>query len=433
MTLKALFCGAAASAMFAASATAQSLEESIALAEVANPTIEASKTQADIARAVLDEARALGGITVNLTGTGSYERIDADGPFAQFSERDGPLANVQVEASRPIYTGGRVAAGIRSAEAGIGAAEASLEATRQQLFLETATAFLEVKAAREALSIRKNNVGLLQEQLDAATARFDVGFNTRTDVALTEARLAGALAGEAAAMATVEAEIAAFVALTNIVPGDLGPTPPLPVLPASFDEALEIAISTNPNLTAAREQERSATEAIAQARAAGRPQIEIVGTAGGQRDYDQDSTQTSVGVLARGSVPLWQSGLVNSRVSQATLQRQQLRLEIDAFERDIRAGLAASWFGFEAALRSIEASERQVEAAEIAFEGAREELSVGTRTTLDVLDSEQDLLDARLALVNAERDAQVAAYQILQLTGELTREAILAAPGAIQP
>lgn len=426
MKLSVLLSGAAMACALALPAQSQTLEEAFTLAEVANPTLESSKADADIARAALDEARAAGGVTVSLSASGGYESIDSNRAFSpNIGER--PTANVQLEAARPIYTGGRVAAGIRAAEAGIDAASANLEATRQQLFLETATAFLDVKAARETLDIRGNNVELLREQVEAATARFDVGFVTRTDVALTEARLAGALAGEAAAAAGVQAAIADFIAVTDAVPGDLGPTPPLPVLPENFEEALEFAVLDNPQLLALREQERSASEAIDQAKAAGRLQLEIVGTASGQQEFKDDEYDTTVSALARGSIPLWQSGLVDARVSQARLRRDQARLNTNAAERDIRAGLASAWFGYEAALLSIEASVRQVEAAEIAFDGARQELTVGTRTTLDVLDSEQDLLDARLSLVNAERDAQVAAYQVLQLTGGLSRAAVLSA------
>ena len=147
-------------------------------------------------------------------------------------------------------------------------------------------------------------------------------------------------------------------------------------------------------------------------------EVEVVLVIGGQ-------------VLKASLAHLFQGGLVSSQVRSAKLRREQARLQVQAAERDLRANLAAAWYGFEAAKRAIEASERQVEAAEIAFNGAQQELSVGTRTTLDVLDSEQDLLNARLALVNAERDANLAAYRILTLTGQLTRDRIL--PGAVMP
>ncbi len=122
---------------------------------------------------------------------------------------------------------------------------------------------------------------------------------------------------------------------------------------------------------------------------------------------------------AQGRIPLFSGGAVKAQVNSAKLQREQARRRIDAFETQVRAQVAQSWYGYDAATRSIEASRRQVEAAEIAYEGAKEELAVGVRTTLDVLDQEQQLFEARLALVGAERDAYVAAHQLLRAIGGL--------------
>lgn len=417
--------------MTALGAGAQSLDEALALAELSNPNMDVGRTQAEIAREALEEARAQGRTTVTLSGTAGYESADSNRPTAAFTAGDRPLTTAAIEAARPIYTGGRISAGVRSARAGIDAADARLEAVRQNLYLDTVVAFLNVTAARAAIDIRENNVRVLGEQVRASQARFDVGFITRTDVALSEARLAGAYSGLASAQADLERVAADFEALTGTRPGELGPVPPLPSLPQSFEDALADMLDLNPSLIAAREDERSATEAVDVAKAGGRPTVEIVGRAEGQQEFENNYRDTSVTAMARGTVPLFQGGLVSSQVRSAKLRREQARLQVQAAERDLRANLAAAWYGFEAAKRAIEASERQIEAAEIAFNGAQQELSVGTRTTLDVLDSEQDLLNARLTLVNAERDANLAAYQVLAITGQLTRDRIL--PGAVMP
>ena len=129
---------------------------------------------------------------------------------------------------------------------------------------------------------------------------------------------------------------------------------------------------------------------------------------------------TQVRLLAQGSVPLFQGGILKSRVKAARLEREQARLQTINAERQITASVAQAWYSTIAAEQAIEASSLQVEAAEIAYEGAQEELSVGTRTTLDVLDQEQQLLEARLGLINAERDAYVAAHQLLRAMGQLS-------------
>ncbi|HAW55744.1 MAG TPA: type I secretion protein TolC, partial [Hyphomonas sp.] len=152
-----------------------------------------------------------------------------------------------------------------------------------------------------------------------------------------------------------------------------------------------------------------------------KPQISIVGTAARQETYN-DFTQrdSSVSAVAQGTIPLLSGGLIKSQVKSAKLQRAQAQRQIDTLQRSIRAQIAQSWFAYEASLRSISASERQVDAAQIAYDGATEELAVGIRTTLDVLDQEQQLFEARLALVQAERDSYVAAHNLLRATGQLS-------------
>ncbi|MEM1152113.1 MAG: TolC family outer membrane protein [Pseudomonadota bacterium] len=423
---------AAVGVVLAAAAHGQSLDETLALAELSNPSLDVSETDARIAREALEEARAQGRVNVSVSGQAGFESLETNQPFAfQVGER--ATAAASLEAALPIYTGGRVSAGVRAAEAGIDAADARLEAQRQAIYLQAISAFLNVTAGRATVDIRENNVRLLEEQVEAAQARFRVGFITRTDVALSEARLAGARAGLAFAEAELERFEADFEAVTDVRPGALGPVPPAPVLPLDFDEALAILQEGNPQLIALREDAQAASEVVEVEASAGRPTLDLVGTASGQQDFEDDLYNAGVSAFARGRVPLFQGGLVNSRVRTAKLRREQARLQVQAAERDLRASLATAWFGVIAAERSIESSELQIDAAEIAFEGAKRELSVGTRTTLDVLDSEQDLLDARLTLVQAERDLQLAAYQVLQAIGGLRRDVVLPSAPSPQP
>ena len=147
--------------------------------------------------------------------------------------------------------------------------------------------------------------------------------------------------------------------------------------------------------------------------------MELVGTAQVEETFDDNFRDTSVSAVARGSIPLYEGGVVRSQTKTAKLQRERARTDLENARRQVRASLAQAWFGRLAAERSIEASKRQVAAAEIAYEGAQDELAVGVRTTLDVLDQEQQLLEARLALVEAERDFFVATHQVLRATGDL--------------
>ncbi len=412
--------GSAAIAMVAGMpAAGETLDEAIASAFATNPQLDLQRYETDIAREGLEQARSGGRPTVNISGSAGYEYVDTTSPFA-FGLGDRPIASAQVQAVQPIYTGGRVSAGIRQAKAGIDAAKSQFDAAEQNLILQVVTAYLDVRRDREAVAIRKNNVDVTGEQVRAADDRFEVGVVTRTDVSLAIARLEGARAALAGAEATREASEANYQFLTSLRPGELAPPPPVPPLPASLEDAVAIALDGNPDIEAARHSERAASEAIEVARAQYRPQINLVGTAGVQETYgDVTQRDTSVSAVAQGTIPLLSGGLIKSQVSSARLRRDQARNQIDVLERQIRAQVAQAWFGYDASLRSIEASSRQVDAAEIAYEGAKEELAVGVRTTLDVLDQEQQLFEARLTLVQSERDAYVAAFRLLRAAGEL--------------
>ena len=401
-------------------AAGETLDEAIASAFATNPQLDLQRYETDIAREGLEQARSGGRTTVNVSGSAGYEYVDTTSPFS-FNLGDRPIASAQVQAVQPIYTGGRVSAGIRQAKAGVSAAKSQFDAAEQSLILDVVTAYVDVRRDREAVAIRKNNVDVTAEQVRAADDRFEVGVVTRTDVSLANARLEGARAALAGAEASREASEANYQFLTSLKPGDLAPPPPIPPLPASLEEAVAIALDGNPDIEAARNSERAASEAIEVARAQYRPQVNLVGTAGVQETYGSDADQrdTSVSAVVQGTIPLLSGGLIKSQVSSARLRRDQARNQIDILERQIRAQVAQAWFGYDASLRSIEASSRQVDAAEIAYEGAKEELAVGVRTTLDVLDQEQQLFEARLALVQSERDAYVAAFRLLRAAGEL--------------
>lgn len=404
---------------FGPQASAETLAEAIASAFATNPQLEVERYRTHIARENLNLARSQGRPTVTLSAGGGYENVETTNPFA-FGLGDRPIASAQIQAVQPLFTGGRIAAGTRQAQAGIDAADFGFVAARQDLALEVVTAYVDVNRDREALTIRQSNVDFTAEQVRAAQDRFDVGVVTRTDVALSQARLEGARAALAGAEATLRASEANYQFLTGMMPGDLAPPPPVPQLPAALDEAIREALTGNPSIASARQDLRAATAAIDTARSDGRPQVNLIGTAAVQETFgDMKQRDTSVSALAQARIPLMTGGAVRAQVDTAKLRRAQAQRVVDSLESRVRAQVTQAWFTYDAAGRSIAASRKQVEAADIAYEGAMEELAVGVRSTLDVLDQEQQLFDARLALIQAERDAYVAAYSLLRATGGL--------------
>lgn len=422
--------------LFAVPAQSESLQQAMDLAFQTNPALDAQRRDIAIAREQLNQARGARAPSVELSASAGYESLDSNQPIA-FNLGDRPVASAQVQATLPLYTGGQINAGIERAQAGILAADAQFDGAAQDLILNVATAYVDVLRDREAIRIRANSVALLEEQLRAATDRFDVGFATRTDVKQAEARVEGARAAYAGAQAQLEASLAIYELFVGQGAGDLDPVLTSPAIPDDFDLALQTALAENPDLKALRQAERAAEQAVRSARGETRPSLALVGTAAAQETFDIEATaisptmgvitlppdnyrDTNLSVFAQGSIPLFQGGVLNSRIRAAKLEREQAKLQIVNAERQITANVAQAWYGNVAAKQSITASERQVEAAEIAYEGAQEELSVGTRTTLDVLDQEQQLLEARLGLVNARRDAFVAAHQLLRAMGQLS-------------
>lgn len=417
-------------------AQSETLQEALDLAFQANPALEAQRADLGVAREQLAQARGARAPSVDLSASAGYESLETTQPTA-FGLGDRPISSAQLQATLPLYTGGRINAGIDQAQAGILAADAQFDGVAQDLVLNTVTAYVDVLRDREAILIRANSVALLNEQLRAATDRFEVGFATRTDVKQSEARLQGARASLAGAEAQLQASLSIYEVFVGQPAGDLVPVPDAPAIPADYESALQAAVSDNPDLQALRQAERVAEQGVRSAKGERKPSVSLVGTAAVQETYDQVATEfspllgqielpaqnyrdTQLRLLAQASVPLFQGGILKSRVRAARLQLDQARLQTVNAERQITASIAQSWYGNIAAEQAITASELQVEAAEIAYEGAQEELSVGTRTTLDVLDQEQQLLEARLGLINARRDAYVATHQLLRAMGALS-------------
>lgn len=400
-------------------AQAETLSEALAAAFETNPQLDIQRTQTAIAREDLALARSGGRPQVNLSASGGYEYVDTNAIF-NFGVGDRPAVGAQLQATQPIYTGGRIRANIRQAEAGIGSADLSFDAARQDLTLDVVSAYVDVRRDRDAVAIRRNNVELAAEQVRAASDRFDAGVVTRTDVAQAQARLEGARAALAGAEATLEGSEAVYTFLTSLEPGELAPPPPVPPIPANIDDAVAAALVGNPSIAAARQDLLAAIEGIAAAKAQGRAQVSLVGTAAVNETFgDVSQRDSSVSALAQGRIPLFTGGAVKAQVMAAQLRRDQARRALDSLETQVRAQVAQAWHAYAATNRAIEASRRQVEAAEIAYEGAKEELAVGVRTTLDVLDQEQQLFESRLALIQSERDAYVTAHRLLRAIGAL--------------
>lgn len=376
------------------------------------------------------QARAQGRASISAAGEVSAQAVRtpvSDGGFfgpPTGGWDEGIPSSAQVSIIQPIYQGGRITALKRQAKAGIMAARAGLETAENNIFLSAANAYVDILRDEEAARIRRNNVRVLNRQLTAANDRFDVGEGTRTDIAQSESRLAAAEAGLAQADAELEVSRALFVRIVGRLPNQLAPAPDF-ALPQTLDEATRLARENNPQLLTAYYDERAGSAAIDVAKAAGRPTISLQGTFAGSRDTILGISETDQATIAAQlSIPIFSGGLNASRVRQAKNAKTRLAFATRDTERAVDQTITQVWARMDAARRIVETSQRQVAAAEVAFEGVTLEQQVGTRTQLDVLDAEQETLNARLTLINAERDFDASVFQLLSAIGVLDADGI---------
>lgn len=433
--LFAAVCSAGLALAMAPSAFAETLAEAIALAYDSNPTLQAQRAT----QRALDEnwvqarsgyrpqlnARGQFGYTETRTPGGAALRdIDGDGDLEVLNGRqETNSTGATLSLSQPLYTGGRVAANVSAAEADILTGRENLRRTEANIMQAVIQAYVDVRRDQEALRIRQENVRVLQRQLDESNARFEVGEITRTDVAQSEARLAGAQSLLTQAQAQLAISRASYAALVGQNPGDLAPEPSLAsMLPADVAQAFEVAEDNNPQIRAAEYTQQASRARVAFARAERMPSIGLTSSFGygGQADpWEPSDFSREFAAGATVSVPLFTGGLTSSRVRAAMERNNADRIGVETARRSVMQNLTGAWNQLIASRSNITSTDEQVRAARIAAEGTRQEQQVGLRTTLDVLNAEQELRQAELAQVTARRDEYVAASLVLAQMGQL--------------
>ncbi|MFA7441105.1 MAG: TolC family outer membrane protein [Sphingomonadaceae bacterium] len=394
-------------------AAAQTLSEAIAAAYATNPEAAAARA---VVRQIDEEAPlALSGMrpSVGLSGSASQVLNDRFGDV-------GRIWNGGVTLSQPVYEGGRVRASVSAADARIAAAQARLVAVEQAVIVDTVAAYADVLKSQAVVELNANQVRVLERELQASRDRFEVGDVTRTDVAQSEARLSAARAELSLARGQLVTVQQAYRRLVGRLPGDLAPLPPLPPLPDAAESARVTAVEYNPGLIAARFDEQAALADVRAAKAQARPSVGVSATAQ-YTHFDRYGSGDSgfnpeIGVSA--SLPLFTGGAIAARVRQAQARQSEMLEHIARAERLTTEAAVGSFTLVETADAVITSARTQVSANELAAEGVRQENAVGSRDILDVLNAEQELLNARVLLVEAERDKYVAAFQLLEAMGQ---------------
>lgn len=410
-----------------APAWAETLKEALALAYQTNPSLLAQRANQRALDESIVQARAGLRPSLDVSVSANYSRTDSPvtgtPPFTTGGVVESDSGGVSIGLSQTLWSGGRIGHGISAAEANILAGREDLRDIEQTVLTSVIQAYADVIRDGEILAIRQSNLSVLQRQLEEASARFEVGEITRTDVAQSESRLAQNEADLANARAQLSVSRAAYAAVVGQAPGDLEPMPVLPGIPSDFDNALDVALADNPAIRSATYSQRAAEANVAAAKAEYMPSARLTASYGGSADdLDRlgdiaDNTRFQAGATI--SVPLFTGGLNSSRVAQALERANIAQINVEGARRNTLQAVSSAYAQAISSRATLQAGEEAVRAATVAAEGVRQEAQVGLRTTLDVLNQELELRNAQVTLASARRNEYVAQANLLAAMGRL--------------
>lgn len=427
VTRKLLLLGYPAMVLVAPMLHAEDLRSALAATYASNPTLLGAREQLRAADAGVPLARADGLPSLSATANETeYVRQNTA------STTDMPRMVTAVGTlTVPLYSGGGVKNAIRAADTRVIAGRNDLRSTEASVFTQAVTAYLDVIRTEAIVRLNQAQVQTLSTNLKATSDRFQIGDVTKTDVAQSQSRLAVAQGNLRSAEASLVQARETYIQIIGHEAGELTPPPPLPALPATPDDAVSLALEANPDLAAARERSKAAGFDSDVARAARLPKVSMIAN-GNYTDYLGQlalrgnfpfpiaQSAATADVSIRATIPLYQGGRPSAQIKQAQAREgQALDTEI-ATERQVIANVRASFSNYRAANEIIAASQTAVEAAELSLRGVKAENSVGNRTVLDILNAEQELINAQVQLVTARRNAYVAGFSLLSAMGRVS-------------
>jgi len=405
-------------------AHAETLQDVLAKVYRTSPTLNAARAgqKASDEQVPIARANGLPSASVSARYTQAFE--------SQNDALGNPIrnGNATVNLSVPIYAGGAVRNGIKAADARIDAGRANLRGTESSLFSQVVAAYMDVIYNEALVDLNRQQVKVLDVNLQSTRDRFQVGDLTRTDIAQSEARLASAEANAETADANLIGARETYIRYVGEAPGRLETPPALPNFPENPDAAVQTALAHNPDLIAANKAIDAARYDTAVARAARLPKLAGVASATYSDNFNsalsysplvavqQTDKYAAIGLQA--TIPLYQGGGPSAQVRAANDRTSQAIENAIATERSIIAQARAAFASWRAANEVIVSSQKQVSANELSLEGVKAENSVGNRTILDILNAEQELTNARGQLLLAQRNAYVAGFSLLAAMGK---------------
>ena len=342
-------------------------------------------------------------------------------------------AGVTIE--QPVFDGFKAQNTTNAAETVVFAEQQRLRLLEQKILFDTASSYMNVLRDTAALKLQENNVAVLTEQLRQTKERYLAGQITLTDISQAESRLAAGKAQASNAHALLESSIGAYQQVVGILPKKLAPAPPVDkLLPPNREEAEKIAVSEHPMILAALHDADASDFDIKAIEADFLPKLSVVADVFTQTNmniiYDRNIAAMIGGRL---NVPLYDGGSTSSQLRQAKELAGKKKLDVDVARAEIIALTRTTWANLQSAKTRMVAAQAQIAAAEKALYGVREEAKAGQRTTLDILNAQQELLNARIALIFAQRERVVASYGVLSTIGRLSTDNLGLSPDYYDP
>ena len=405
-------------------AAAESLKQAMRAAYRSNPQLDAERARL---RATDEEVpRASAGYRPTLRGSADYGSQSTTSKPATSSAGDSSPWGYTITARQEVFSGFRTESAVNEAEATVRAGRQNLQLVEGRTLLDTVTAYMDLVRDQQLLRLREQHVGVLSRELEAAEARRAVREVTLTDVAQARARRARSVSAAELAKAKLRIARANYLKVVGHAAEALAePGLPSAMLPRSLDDALEVATQESPNVISALYREQAARHAVDKVRGELLPQVSVEASYDQRHDLSSSlSEQGSASITGRISVPFYEGGEVRARVRQAKHTHVSVLQEVEQARAETEAQVSTAWSRLVAARAQVRSDEVQVDSARIALDGVREEERVGQRTLLDVLNAEEEYLEAQVALVGTRRDLLVAGYALLFTMGRLTAAAL---------
>ena len=403
--------------------SAETLNESLVRAYNSNPKLIAERSKVRAIDEKVSQAMAKRRPEIRVSGNYGYRKISRKYGSGASTDISNQPQSIDLAISQNLFRGYRTQAELNIAENKVAAARSSLIDAEQSIFLEVVDTFVTVLRDDAVLDLQNKNVVVIKQQLQAVRDRFDVGELTRTDVAQGESRLARAIADKASAFANAQKSRAELHKLTGNSALSLN-QPSLPdSLPGAVSDTVALALNNNPQIVTAEFNERAARHAVKVAEGHLLPTVTVDAILAREKDIISSGNQDTKSTLrARFSIPIFQSGAEYSLIREAKQTASRRLSELAISRRFVENRARDAWENFMVAQARITSFEVAVRAQEIAFEGVEQESKVGSRTILDVLDAEQELLDSKVKLENAKRVLIVSGFSLLSVTGKLTAD-----------